>query len=232
MVTRRNILNGICAVGLTSPLYACASERFRDERATFQKPLESDLGDRYEQLYGPITSEPYPIGAVDLSRVPNQFYRQRVRYRSRESVGSIIVDTANFHLYLIEGRGTAMRYGVGLGRAGFGWSGRAEVGWKQKWPTWTPPEEMIARQPDLEKYSGNNGGMPPGPENPLGARALYIFQDGQDTLYRIHGTPEYWTIGNAVSSGCVRMMQQDVIDLYERVNAGAPILVMPAAGQV
>lgn len=119
----------------------------------------------------------------------------------------------------------AMRYGCGLGRAGFEWSGRAKIAWKQVWPKWTPPNEMIARQPELEKWSAANGGMPPGPMNPLGARALYIFEDGVDTLYRVHGSPEYWSIGKAVSSGCVRLIQQDVIDLYGRVTTGSPILV-------
>ncbi|RVN88417.1 L,D-transpeptidase, partial [Sinorhizobium meliloti] len=120
----------------------------------------------------------------------------------------------------------AMRYGVGLGREGFAWSGRGLIQWKQKWPKWTPPNEMIARQPVLAKYSADNGGMPPGLDNPLGSRALYIFQNGQDTLYRVHGTPEWQSIGKAVSSGCVRMVNQDVIDLYDRVRNKAPILVI------
>jgi lipoprotein-anchoring transpeptidase ErfK/SrfK len=179
----------------------------------------------YAAIYGPVRDEPFPIPAVKLERVPPQFYRQRVNYASSEPVGTIIVDTKSFHLFLVEQDGTAMRYGVGLGRAGFGWSGRARVAWKQKWPKWIPPEEMIAREPDLVRYSAANGGMEPGLENPLGARALYIFQGNVDTLYRIHGSPEYWTIGKAVSSGCVRMMNQDVIDLYERVPADSPVLV-------
>ncbi len=119
-----------------------------------------------------------------------------------------------------------MRYGVGLGRAGFEWSGRGKIQWKQRWPKWTPPSEMIARQPELEKYSAENGGMPPGLANPLGARALYIFEDGQDTLYRVHGSPEASSIGRAVSSGCVRLLNQDIIDLYDRVPSGSPIVVV------
>ena len=118
-----------------------------------------------------------------------------------------------------------MRYGVGLGRAGFEWSGRARVGWKQEWPKWTPPDEMIARQPELEKFSSENGGMPPALDNPLGARALYIFQGNTDTLYRLHGTQESWSIGKAVSSGCVRLLNQDIIDLYGRVPTNSPIIV-------
>ncbi|MFZ2102814.1 MAG: L,D-transpeptidase [Oricola sp.] len=176
--------------------------------------------------YRAMPEERFPIPAVDPSKIPPQFQRQLVPYATAENVGTIIVDTSAFHLHLVQENGMAMRYGVGLGRAGFEWSGRANVAWKQEWPKWTPPDEMIARQPELEPYSAENGGMPPGPMNPLGARALYIFQNGRDTLYRIHGSPEYWSIGNAVSSGCVRLIQQDVIDLYGRVTTGAPIIVV------
>ncbi|MGB7287178.1 MAG: L,D-transpeptidase [Salaquimonas sp.] len=179
-----------------------------------------------EVLYGARPNEKFPIPAVDLSKVDAKYYRREVTYASSEAPGTVIVDTRNFYLYLVQGDNRAMRYGVGLGRQGFEWSGRAKVQWKQAWPKWTPPDEMIERQPELEKYSADNGGMPPGLTNPLGARALYIFQDGVDTLYRIHGTPEYWTIGKAVSSGCVRMMNQDVIDLYDRARTGVPILVI------
>lgn len=178
-----------------------------------------------EALYGPRPNEQFAIPAVDLSKVDPKYYRREVAYTSSEKPGTVIVDTQNFYLYLVQSDGTAMRYGVGLGRQGFAWSGRAKIQWKQAWPKWTPPDEMIERQPELEKYSADNGGMPPGLSNPLGARALYIFQDGVDTLYRIHGTPQYWTIGKAVSSGCVRMMNQDVIDLYDRAKTGVPILV-------
>ena len=116
-----------------------------------------------------------------------------------------------------------MRYGVGLGRQGFEWSGRARIAWKRPWPTWTPPAEMIERQPELEEY---RHGMEPGLDNPLGARALYIFEGNVDTLYRLHGTNEVWSIGKAVSSGCVRLLNQDAIDLYDRVASGSPILVV------
>jgi lipoprotein-anchoring transpeptidase ErfK/SrfK len=116
-----------------------------------------------------------------------------------------------------------MRYGVGIGRDGFSWSGRARIAYKREWPTWTPPAEMIARQPELEPY---RHGMAPGLDNPLGPRALYIFQGNRDTLYRLHGNPDERSIGKAVSSGCVRLLDQDVIDLYNRVPAGSPILVV------
>lgn len=175
--------------------------------------------------YGPMPNEQFPLPAIDISKVPERYWRQQVPYPTAERPGTIIVDIDDFYLYLVQEGGMAMRYGVGLGRAGFEWSGRGTVAYKRKWPKWTPPDEMIERQPELEKWSVRNGGMPPGLQNPLGARALYIFQDGVDTLYRIHGSPEYWTIGKAVSSGCVRMLQQDVIDLYERVPPPAPIIV-------
>ena len=119
-----------------------------------------------------------------------------------------------------------MRYGVGIGRDGFAWGGEGIIHWRQPWPRWKVPAEMIARKPSLEVYSVENGGMAPGVDNPLGARALYIFQNGQDTLYRLHGSPEWWSIGNNVSSGCIRLMNQDVIDLYNRAEPGAKVIVM------
>lgn len=178
------------------------------------------------EMYGPLPNERFPIAAVDLDQVASRFYRREVDFDTDEPVGSIIVNTKTFYAHFILPGGRAMRYGVGLGRAGFAWSGRANIAWKRKWPTWTPPASMIARQPELEKYSAANGGMEPGINNPLGARALYIFKNGKDTLYRLHGTPEAWSIGKAVSSGCVRFLNQDIIDLYERVRSGAKILVI------
>ena len=155
---------------------------------------------------------------------PRQFQRQVVRYETEEKPGTLIVDTPNKFLYLVLPRGKAIRYGIGVGKAGFSWSGSAKVAWKQKWPKWTPPKEMIQRQPRLAKYED---GMAPGLDNPLGARALYIFEDGKDTLYRIHGTNQQNSIGRAVSSGCIRLWNQDVIDLYNRVQPGAKIVVIP-----
>jgi lipoprotein-anchoring transpeptidase ErfK/SrfK len=177
-------------------------------------------------MYRAMPEEQFPIPAPDLKKVPERYYRKQVDYPTSEKVGTLVVDTNNYYLYLVQENGKAMRYGVGLGRAGFEWSGRARIARKAAWPKWTPPEEMIQRQPELEKWSWRNGGMPPGIENPLGARALYIFQGNKDTLYRIHGTAEYWTIGSAVSSGCVRLINQDVIDLYSRVPDGSQIVVL------
>ena len=142
-----------------------------------------------------------------------------------EAPGSVVVNTTQRMLYVTEQGGTAMRYGIGVGREGFAWQGRGVIQWRKKWPRWNPPDEMVARQPELVKYSIANGGMAPGLMNPLGARALYIFEDKQDSLYRLHGNPEWRSIGKAVSSGCVRLLNQDVIDLYDRVPERAPILV-------
>ena len=136
--------------------------------------------------------------------------------------GTIVVNTGERHLYLVLEGGQAIRYGVGIGRDGFTWSGRAKVGRKAEWPTWTPTKEMMERQPETREFAG---GMPPGLTNPLGARALYIYQDGRDTLYRLHGTMEVWSIGGAVSSGCVRLLFHDIIDLYSRAPVGTQIVV-------
>ncbi len=177
----------------------------------------------FRSAYGPIPNEPYPIPAVNTKRVPSEYLRQLVHYRGAEPAGTVVVDPHNKHLYLVRLDGMAVRYGVGVGRAGFEWQGDAKIGAKKPWPTWTPPSEMIDREPELEQY---RGGMQPGLENPLGARALYLYADGRDTLYRIHGTNEPWSIGKAVSSGCIRMFNQDIIDLYERVSVGARVVVL------
>jgi lipoprotein-anchoring transpeptidase ErfK/SrfK len=179
----------------------------------------------YVSMYAARADEGFDLPAIPIDKIDRRFLRQVVADPTGEPAGTIVVDTNNHFLYLVRGGGEAMRYGVGLGRAGFEWSGRAVIQWKQRWPKWTPPDEMIARQPDLAKYSSANGGMPPGLDNPLGARALYIFQGGEDTLYRLHGSPEWWSIGKSVSSGCVRLMNQDIIDLYDRVPNKSPILV-------
>ena len=180
----------------------------------------------YDEIYNSNLEELYPLPAVPYQDIPPKFLRQEVFYFTDEKPGTIIVDTSAHFLYLVLEDNKAMRYGVGIGRDGFSWSGRAVVHWKRKWPTWTPPEEMIARQPELEIWSAHNGGMPPGLNNPLGARALYIFQDNKDTLYRLHGSPEYKSIGKSISSGCIRLINQDIIDLYDRAPPKAPILVI------
>ena len=180
----------------------------------------------YADIYGPVFDGGFAIPAIPYQEIDPRYYRQQVENTFGERPGTIIVDTGDRFLYLILSDGSAMRYGVGIGREGFAWSGRGVIQWKQKWPRWKPPNEMVARQPHLEQYSIANGGMAPGLTNPLGARALYIFQNGEDTLYRLHGTPEWQSIGKATSSGCVRLINQDVIDLYGRVRDKAPILVI------
>jgi lipoprotein-anchoring transpeptidase ErfK/SrfK len=171
--------------------------------------------------------DPFPVVPVDLKQIKPQFRRKIVTYEGAEWPGTIIVDTASRHLYLVIEGGQAIRYGVGVGRAGFTWSGEAVVGHKEMWPTWTPPAEMVARDAEAAKWAE---GMPGGPDNPLGARALYLFADGRDTLYRIHGTNQPSSIGRNMSSGCIRMLNQDIIDLYRRVPIGSRVVVMAPAG--
>jgi lipoprotein-anchoring transpeptidase ErfK/SrfK len=154
---------------------------------------------------------------------PEAFRMQVVRFRTAEKPGTIIIDGNQHYLYLVQPGGTAIRYGIGVGRDGFGWAGIVRVGRMAEWPTWTPPAEMVARDEKARKWAG---GMPGGPDNPLGARALYLYEGDQDTIYRIHGTPEPWTIGLDVSSGCIRMRNDDITDLHSRIEVGAKVIVL------
>ncbi|MDH6233675.1 lipoprotein-anchoring transpeptidase ErfK/SrfK [Mesorhizobium soli] len=174
-------------------------------------------------MYASFTDSGFKLPEVPFAKVDPKFRRQIVVDPTGERPGTIVVHLQERFLYLVQPGGDAIRYGVGIGKEGFVWSGRANIQYKKEWPTWTPPSEMIGRKPELEKY---RGGQPGGLTNPLGARALYIFKDGHDTLFRVHGSPEWWSIGTAVSSGCVRMINQDVIDLYSRVLPGTPIVVV------
>jgi lipoprotein-anchoring transpeptidase ErfK/SrfK len=173
----------------------------------------------------PNTDEKFPVAPVNMSTIPAQYHRRVVRNPTGEPPGTIVVDPGQRYLYLVMDDGQAMRYGIGVGRQGFSWSGEATVQRKQKWPSWHPPVEMQARDERARQWKD---GMPGGPDNPLGARALYLYQGGRDTLYRIHGTNEPRSIGKAVSSGCIRMLNADVIDLYERVPTGTRVVVVPA----
>lgn len=165
-------------------------------------------------------SAPYNPPPDDDVAGASERTRQEVAYPTSEPPGTIIVDTNTRHLYLIQGGGRAIQYGIGVGREGFAWKGIAEVHSKQEWPRWFPPPEMLQRRPDLpEEMDGGLG-------NPLGARALYLYSNGKDTLFRIHGTNEPDTIGKAVSSGCIRMMNGDVMDLYNRVPIGTRVVVL------
>ncbi|APH70493.1 L,D-transpeptidase [Aquibium oceanicum] len=177
----------------------------------------------FSSSYGSKKDSGYQLPSIPISKVPRKYHRQTVRYDTKEKPGTIIVDTNEKFLYLVMPEGKAMRYGIGVGREGFEWKGTARVAMKREWPTWTPPSEMIGRQPELAKW---RGGMPPGLMNPLGARALYLFNKNGDTGYRLHGTPEWNSIGQAMSSGCIRLINQDIIDLYERAENGAKVIVL------
>ena len=178
----------------------------------------------YLAMYGPDPSEKFPLPPVDLRTVDPAFWRAEVDDPTGERPGTIVVHTKDRYLYLVEEGGRAMRYGVGVGKEGFSWSGHGHVGRKGEWPTRTPPAEMIIREPESAPYKN---GMPGGTNNPLGARAMYIYSPaGKDTLYRIHGTNDPSSIGHAVSSGCIRLIDQDVIDLYRRVPVGTNIVVI------
>ncbi len=199
------------------------SPAYTDRSVGYGLPVSNPL---HRVMYDVVRDEDHTLPAIPYSRVDPRYLRQEVSYQSAEAPGTIVVDTRQHFLYLVQPGGKAVRYGVGLGRDGYAWAGRGKIQWKAKWPRWTPPNEMVARQPELASISASNGGMVPGLNNPLGARAPYIFKDGKDTLYRVHGTPDWQSVGKATSSGCVRMFNQDVIDLYERVPQGAPIVVI------
>jgi lipoprotein-anchoring transpeptidase ErfK/SrfK len=194
-------------------------------------PVDPRLRSDYTALYAQVDGEPFPIPAVRLSDIRAEYLRKAVNYPTSEAPGTIVIDPTSHFLYFVQGGGRAIRYGVGVGREGFGWSGVAAIHDKQEWPDWYPPKEMIQRQPELKGQMSelqDGLGMPGGPRNPLGSRAMYLWQGNKDTLYRIHGTVEPWTIGRSVSSGCIRMINQDVIDLYLRTPLGAKVLVLPS----
>jgi lipoprotein-anchoring transpeptidase ErfK/SrfK len=170
------------------------------------QPVQGDLGPG-------MVESPYSPGRPVADA---RYMRQEVAYDGQESAGTIIVNTNQRMLYLVQGNGRAIRYGIGVGRPGFTWAGTHHITNKREWPDWTPPPEMLRRRPDLPRH------MEGGPDNPLGARAMYL----GSTLYRIHGSNEPWTIGTQVSSGCIRMRNEDVVDLYNRVKVGTKVIVM------
>jgi lipoprotein-anchoring transpeptidase ErfK/SrfK len=180
--------------------------------ATFSLPLSHAFAQRVDMSIG---DEPGVIPNAADEQPPLQFRRQVVLYRSSEAPGTIIVQTAERFLYVVQPGGRALRYGIGVGREGFQWQGLLHITRKQEWPDWTPPSEMIARQPYLPRF------MAGGPGNPMGARALYL----GETVYRIHGTNQPKTIGTAVSSGCFRLVNGDVIDLFDRIPVGTKVIV-------
>jgi lipoprotein-anchoring transpeptidase ErfK/SrfK len=172
---------------------------------------------------------PFTIPALPVEEIAPEFRRQTVAFTTDQPPGTIIINPATKQLHFVTGPNEAIRYGISVGRAGFEWSGEAVVTGRKPWPNWTPPPEMIARKPELAKWAA---GQPGGPENPLGARALYLQTNGVDYGYRIHGTPEWRSIGSNASSGCIRMINQDVVDLYSRVPDGAKVIVMTRDGQM
>ena len=180
----------------------------------------------------PETQSALPVVQVQAtqSKKPKpEFWRKKVRLQTSEKPGTIIIDTNTKYLYYVEGNNRATRYGVGVGRDGFGWSGTVQVGRKAEWPDWRPPASMIAR----ERAKGRilPAHMKGGPNNPLGARALYLYKGGRDTIFRIHGTNQPWTIGQNMSSGCIRMMNEDVQHLYGRAGVGSKVIVIGPNGK-
>jgi lipoprotein-anchoring transpeptidase ErfK/SrfK len=229
-ISRRRFLSVAGAFAASSALAGCQTERpAMPYAAEPTSPGIEPLGD-LATMYGPMSDDGFELPAIPYQKIDQQFLRQIVPDPTGAKPGTVVVDTSSHHLYVVRDGGLAIRYGVGLGRAGFEWSGNAVIQWKQHWPKWTPPDEMVARDPLLAPYSAANGGMPGGLKNPLGARALYLFSNGQDTLFRLHGSPEWWSIGKSVSSGCVRLINQDVIDLYNRVPNQTPVIVTSGVG--
>jgi len=187
------------------PAYQTQPDYGYDGRRALLPPMDPQQSMRREEEFDPAQRPLDP-----------KYEKQVVEYHGKESPGTIVIDTPNKFLFLVQGDGKALRYGVGVGRPGFTWSGVKTVSAKKEWPAWTPPPEMLARRPDLPRH------MEGGPQNPLGARAMYL----GSSLYRIHGSNEPWTIGTNVSSGCIRMRNEDVIDLYGRVGVGAKVVVI------
>ncbi len=191
---------------------------------TFATPANAAPFNPFPFLPLPIPYEAAPSPAPQVetdtearTEMPAHLKRQVVNYPTREAAGTIVIDTPNTYLYYVLGNGRALRYGIGVGRQGFTWSGTQNVTRKAEWPAWTPPADMLARQPYLPRH------MARGPGNPLGARAMYL----GSSIYRIHGTNDPTTIGSRVSSGCIRLTNEDVSDLYSRVNVGTKVIVMP-----
>ncbi|WP_420839900.1 L,D-transpeptidase [Allorhizobium sonneratiae] len=221
---------------LTYPARPASIDRTTTQSISARAPSpDADQADRpptpfsvpaQAQLYASFVDDGHTLRAVPVGRVNWRFLRREVEYQTTESPGTIVVDTANHYLYFVERGGKAIRYGVGLGRQGYAWKGTGVIEAKVKWPRWTPTADMVSADPELREYSAANGGLNPGLQNPLGARAMYIYKNGRDTLYRIHGTNDWQSIGKAVSSGCVRMFNQDVIDLYNRVGKRTKVVVL------
>lgn len=233
MLNRRRFMAAVAAA-FGGAAAGCASDgglMFADEGTQAHRDLAARTLARpdYRAVYAEYAGEPYAIRAFDYGRLDSRWLRQTVAYRGPEPPGTIIVDPADKHLYFTEEPGRATRYGVGVGREGFGWSGRASINMKRNWPDWVPPHEMVERQPEIRaqlQKTPRGLGVPGGPKSPLGARAMYLFAEGHDLGYRIHGTLEPETIGTNVSSGCIRMINQDIVHLYTRAAVGTRVIVL------
>jgi lipoprotein-anchoring transpeptidase ErfK/SrfK len=208
MISRRTLLAGLAS----APLAACNTVRHDPNLVAG----DDDLAAWY---IGSMPDGDHEIPLVDKSRIKPALRRQTVAYSGGQKPGTIVVDIDDRFLYLVQEGGTAIRYGVGVGRQGFSWKGTARVGRKGVWPDWSPTTTMVSLKPNLPRH------MKGGIDNPLGARALYLYQGDRDILFRIHGTNEPWSIGEQVSSGCIRMLNEDIVDLYDRVPVGATVLV-------
>ena len=203
-------------------LAGCAAD---EPVVTRISPPEANLSPEVLQMYGPVQDGDITIPAVPARALSERHVRQVVDYWTDEPPGTIVVDPgAKFLYYVLEGD-RAIRYGIAVGEQGRGFSGRAVIPLKREWPDWTPTRNMIRRDP--EQYGPYAGGMEGGLRNPLGARALYLYRNGRDTLYRIHGTNDVYSIGRATSAGCIRLYNQDSLDLYRRVDLGTRVVVLP-----
>jgi lipoprotein-anchoring transpeptidase ErfK/SrfK len=203
----------LLAALLGAPLAACQTAQQPPQ------PFEVAATDGSGWYIGSVPDKPFDVPLVDRRKMDAKYERQVVEYKGGEKPGTIVVDIDERMLYLVQPEGKAMRYGVGVGKQGFSWRGTASVGRKGVWPAWSPTKTMVGIKPDLPRH------LEAGLDNPLGARALYLHQNGADILFRIHGTNEPWSIGEQVSSGCVRMLNEDIVDLYERVPVGTTVYV-------
>ena len=220
-----SVLRAIFVTAVCASLAACVPGTTTGTPAIVAPPV----GKTDDAAYVSRKDGAFTLPAIDVAKVPAQFRRQSVAFATDEAPGTIIINPASRVLHLVTGKNKAIRYGIAVGRAGFEWSGVAVVNERKQWPTWTPPAEMIARKPELAKFEK---GQPGGLTNPLGARALYLTSNGVDYGYRIHGTPDWQSIGSNASSGCIRMINQDVIDLFDRVPSGAKVIVLNADGSM
>lgn len=204
--------------GSQVPMRVSPEAQPADNHPVYGQPIQAPDGQDW--YLGEIPDGNFTIRKVNQDLLNPEFRRQLVSYSHTEQPGSLVIDPRQHFLYLLREGNTAVRYGVGVGREGFGWSGVAMVGRTAVWPDWVPPKEMRLRQPELPER------MPGGPNNPLGARALYLYQGSKDTLYRIHGTAEPWTIGTNVSSGCIRLLNEEIADLYLRTPVNTRVIVL------